>query len=285
MIVGLTACASSSKSGFEADAGAPGPAPVGPVGPVDSGVQAPAPSFRDDAGGSVPQGDVEVFANSDHTLYRIDPTTYGISVVGDFAGCNVGIQDIALDAQSNMYATTGSTLWRVDRKTATCLGLVVADPNLPVAISFVPKGTVDPNEEALVGFTWSDYVRVDLNTKSITKLGTLGKGYTLSGDFASVIGGSTYVSVKGNGCNDCLVEIDVKTGAITKEWGSLKHSQVSGLAFWAGKVYGFEVPGYTFEVTLGNMPLSTKDIDFNPRPNISLFNGAGSTTSAPLGPK
>jgi hypothetical protein len=82
-------------------------------------------------------------------------------------------------------------------------------------------------------------------------------------------------------CGDCLVEVDPKTGAMTKNWGSLGHSNVFGIAFWAGSVYGFDDTGEIFEVTFTNNVMMTKLI-MSP-PNVTFW-GAGSTTSAPPTP-
>ena len=52
----------------------------------------------------------------------------------------------------------------------------------PNSLSFVPKGTVDPNVEALVGYNGGTYVRIDTVTGAVTSIGNLGSGYSSSGD-------------------------------------------------------------------------------------------------------
>ena len=91
----------------------------------------------------------------------------------------------------------------------------------------------------------------------------------------------TYVSVKGKDCADCLAEIDPKTGALVKNWGSLGHADVFGLAFWAGKIYGFTNAGEVFVVDLDSGSLVVNDLAI--KPDVRFW-GAGSTTAAPLGP-
>jgi len=37
---------------------------------------------------------------------------------------------------------------------------LIADGDYPTSLSFVPAGTVDPDEEALVGFVDEQYIRI-----------------------------------------------------------------------------------------------------------------------------
>ena len=229
-------------------------------------------------------GTSEVWSHSADTLYRLDPVTKQVTVVGRFSGCAGDVIDIALDAQSNLFATTPSSLQRVDKATARCTK--IADGDYPNSLSFVPKGTVDPNVEALVGYVGSTYVRIDTTSGAVTPIGSLGGpgGLESSGDIVSVINGPTYLTVVGPGCMDCIVEVNPKTGAITKNWGPLAHSDVYGVAFWAGSVYAFDASGGLFELTFTGGKLGTKEI---PIPNATAngglqFFGAGSTTSAPV---
>jgi hypothetical protein len=132
-------------------------------------------------------------------------------------------------------------------------------------------------------------VKIDPATGAVTKIGSLGGGFQSSGDVVSARGdgkggGKTFVSVKGPSCADCLVEIDPVTGALTKNWGSLGHDDVFGLAFWAGEVYGFTNGGQVFLVTFGADAITTTDIPITSAPAGLGWRGAGSTTSAPIGP-
>jgi hypothetical protein len=226
----------------------------------------------------------EVFSHSADTLYRIDPTTKAVAVVGRLEGCTSDLIDIALDADSNLFGTTYDGLWRIDRKSAACTK--IAGGSYPNSLSFVPKGTVDANAEALVGYADNDdYVRIDTTTGKMTKIGSLGApGLSSSGDIVSVKDGPTYLSVVGNQCDDCIVEVNPKTGGVVKNWGSIGHPAVYGLAFWAGSVYAFDEGGELFEVTFAAGKLATKALSI-PDAKASLsFLGAGSTTSAPVTP-
>ncbi len=276
----LAGCgSSSSRAGFDDSQPSPNqggqtPAPPG-APPGDFGPQAPP------APPGPPPEIHEVFGHSADTLYKLDPDTKAVTVVGMFDGCTQVI-DIALDAASQLFATTNGGLYTVDKTTAKCT--LVAEGTYPNSLSFVPAGTVDASAEALVGYQGSSYVRIDTKTGAVSTIGSLGKNFTSSGDIVSVKGGSTYLTVKGPSCNDCLVEVDPKSGGIVKNWASVSHSDVFGLAFWGGKVYGFDNGGELFEVSFDASGIHTSPITIPSKPSNLSFWGAGSTTSAPLVP-
>jgi hypothetical protein len=229
----------------------------------------------------------EVYGHSKDTLYRLDPITKAVTVVGPFKNC-LPIIDIALDEKSTLYGASYEVLYTIDKNTATCSEIAKGD--YPNSLSFVPKGTALPNEEALVGYVQGDYYRIDTKTGARTKLGALGGNLISSGDIVSVKSDGknaarTYLTVKGGTqCNqkDCLVEVDPTTGKMLKNWGSIEHEEVFGLSFWAGKIYGFSNNGSLFEVTFGTNQLATTPIAIPQKPTGLSFWGAGSTTSAPI---
>jgi hypothetical protein len=280
------ACGSSNPSSGFADGGQSASSSSGGGSGSSSG------SFGDDGQSLVGDGSTTmpesaspmavpvVYAHSADTLYRLNPTNNQVAVVGTFNGCDQVI-DIAIDENSNGYVTTSTGFYKVDLMTAACTH--VADGNYPNSLSFVPKGTLDPNAEALVGFVDSTYIRINETTGAITNVGMLTGGYTSSGDVVSVINGGTFLTVKGGNqnCNDCLLQVDPKTGALIQNYGSVNHPDVFGLAFWAGTAYGFDNGGEVFSINYQGGSLVTMNIPVpNPPPNLSFW-GAGSTTAAP----
>lgn len=233
-------------------------------------------------GGGAPIGETEVFGHSASTLYKLDPVTKQVTVVGDFSCANEVMIDIALDKAGNMVGTTFGGLHHIDKTTAACT--LIKNGGYPNSLSFVPAGTVDPNVEALVGFEGSSYVRIFTDTGAKQTIGALNGGYTSSGDVVSVIGGGTYLTVIGGpeNCGDCIIEVDPKTGAFIKNIGPLGHSAVYGLAFWGGAAYGFDSFGELFQIDLTNGSTVNIAIPGAP-PNLSFY-GAGSSTSAPVDP-
>lgn len=273
----LAGCAASSereafKEGepaSETEGVTPAPAPTGDFG------KQPTPPAPD-----TPEVH-EVYGHSAKTLYKLEPKTKAVTVVGNFKGCK-DIIDIALDEKSTIYAVSYEILYTVDKNTAQCTEIQTG--NYPNSLSFVPKGTVDPNEEALVGYDGGDYVRIDVSTGARSVIGKLGGNLVSSGDIVSVKGGKTFLTVKGGNCNntDCLVEVDPANGKMIKNWGSIEHAKVFGLSFWGGNVYGFDEQGNLFEVTFGTNKIVTTTIPIPQKPAGLSFWGAGSSTSAPL---
>lgn len=238
----------------------------------------------DGGGGNPPLMPGEVYGHSPDTLYKLEPYSKQVTVVGSFKGGCVDVIDLAIDKDSKIIATTFGGIYWVDKTNAQCT-LIKSGTTYPNSLSFVPAGTLDPNEEALVGYKTSTYVRIDTTTGAITTLGGLSNGYKSSGDIVSVKGGGTYLTVNGNGCGDCLFQVDPKTGAMIKNWGPTGYGSVYGIAFWAGSVYGFTNYGQLFELTFANGQLvSSGEINIPNAPADLQFWGAGSTTIAPPDP-
>lgn len=259
--------------------------------------------FGNDGGTSEPQGEVvkEVFGHSPNTLYKLDPVTKAITVIGNFDGCgNGGVVDIAVDADSNIYGDTYTGLYKVDKATAKCTSITnsIGGARFPDSLSFVPKGTLDANEEALVGYAGSDYMRIDIKTGKMTKIGSLGAGSLVSsGDIVSIKDGPTYLTVKPPmlGCfesecgkcldGDCIVELDPKTGKAIKNLGKVPYKDIFGLAFWGGLGYGFSNSGHLFEVSFADPnKLVTTELTIPNKPSNLQFWGAASSTTSPVKP-
>lgn len=224
----------------------------------------------------------EVFGHSGNMLYRMNPDTKAVTMVGPFSGVVSGsIIDIALDADSRMFGTAYGALYSIDEQTAECT--LIAEGSYPTSLSFVPAGTVDPDEEALVGYVDEEYIRIDVTTGAVTTIGALEGGLASSGDIVSVKDGGTYLTVLGPGCDagDCIIEVDPATGQLVHNFGVLPYDQVFGLGFWGGIAYGFAREGTLFQIDfLGNDTVSTVPIPIPDGASIEWF-GAGSTTSAP----
>jgi hypothetical protein len=221
-----------------------------------------------------------VYGHSSTMLYRIDTASHAVSEVGYFLGCG-HVADIAVDETSTIYASNGAELFVVENNTARCTK--VAAGAFPNSLSFVPSGTLG-TKETLVGYEGGSYVKIDTASGKTEKVGALGAGLESSGDLVSVRDGKTFVTVKGPDCADCLVEVDPKTGALTKNWGSLGMIDVFGLAFWGGEVYAFSDAGEVALVKLDGDKLTVQKLSVPNAPSDLSFRGAGSTTIAPVGP-
>ena len=222
-----------------------------------------------------------VFGHSPDTLYSMDVTTNQITEVAPFSGCTQStltqVIDLAIDAHMNAYVTTFDGFYSLDLGTAQCT--LVKTGAYPNSLSFVPAGTVDPNVEALVGYAGNAYLRIDTSTGDITSVGTLSGGYQSSGDIVSVEGGGTFLTVTGNGCGDCLLQVNPATGDLVQSYGALPHGAVYGLAYWAGSLYGFDATGDLFTIgSDGDGGIASTDVVTD---GGVIWWGAGSTTIAP----
>lgn len=228
-----------------------------------------------------------IYAHSENHLYRLDPQTNAVSDVGVFT-CTSLMWDLALDKDNVMYGTTSNSLVAIDPETAKCQNIAVGD-GYPNSLTFVPAGVLDASEEVLVGYNVSTYVKIDKKTGQKTDIGSLnpnptGTDWVSSGDIVSIIGGKTYLTAKPfwefEPKADTLLEVDPKTGQALKVIGKVVLTDVWGLAFWGGRIYGFAEDGRAVELDLnsGKAKLLT-DLPFG----LSFW-GAGVTTAAPLVP-
>jgi hypothetical protein len=234
----------------------------------------------------------DVYGHGPNDLYQLDPESNNlVTLVGPFTDCTSGILDIAIDKDNNIFGVTAEALWSIDRGNGSCT-LIADGLDLPNSLSFVPKGTLDANVEALVGYKQAAYVRIDPQTgfdQTISATALTG-GMESSGDVVSIDGGSqgnkTYLTVRGTpqcDATDCLIEIDPVTGAMVQNFGSVGYDDVFGLAFWGGSAYGFSRTGDVFEITFNGSSVSSTAVSLAGL-DVEEFWGAGSSTLVPLLP-
>lgn len=255
--------------------------------------------FTPGDGGTTPSTAVgEVFASTQSALYKLEPFSKVLTLVGDFDCITLtpdpndtqdGMADIAVDKNGKMYGigrvkpTSNWALVEIDKATAHCRSIAEIGATFPTGLTFVPAGTVDPNVEALVGiFIGGDYTRFDLKTGVGTKIGTAGKDFFSKGaDIVSIIGGKTYST--NQGAPDHLLEVDTKTGAILRDVGPIGNvSLIAGLGYWAGTLYGFSYEGKLFAINVDTAAATEMPI---PNAPAGLrFWGAAVTTAAPTQP-
>lgn len=219
-----------------------------------------------------------VYAHSPDTLFTYDVLTQTLAPVAKFGGLTNQAIDLAVDENGNGYLTTFDGFFSVDLTNAVCT-LISKGNSYPNSLSFVPKGTLDPSAEALVGYSGSNYLRIDTTTGKITNVGSLSNGFASSGDVVSVKGGGTFLTVTGNGCGDCLLQVDPVTGNVIQNYGDVKHKSVYGIAYWGGVVYGFDGVGNVFSVISSGNGITVTDLEQDAG---AIWYGAGSTTNAPV---
>ncbi|APR86535.1 Hypothetical protein A7982_11884 [Minicystis rosea] len=218
-----------------------------------------------------------VYAHSGTQLFAIDPDVKDFGIVGSFNGCG-SVVDLAVDHAGRIFATTPNALYRIDPTTAACT-LVASGGSYPNSLSFVPAGTLDPNEDVLVGYRDALYVRIDQETGEVTVLGELGGGFSSSGDLVAHPDGTAFLSAKGPGCaeSDCYLQVNPKTGGLVQKLGNIGAKDVWGMAYWGGTRYAFTKAGavLVLDATGHGTPLALTGLSAG----ISFW-GAGSSTAA-----
>lgn len=238
-----------------------------------------------------------MFAHDDRVLYKLEAGGAALEEVAPLSCLkdDERVVDMAVSGSGAAYATTWGTkstysrFLTFDPLTADCT--VVAESttrSYPNSLSFVPKGTVDPDADALVGYENTDqgtrYVRIDLATGAISDIGWLqvdlvATRLECSGDIVALDGGKAYLTVRpldGVG-SDELVEVDPRTGKLLREIGPTGFEKLWGLAYWQGKAYGFSGTGQVLEIDLATGKGTAMTLGGVPK----SFLGAAVSTVAP----
>lgn len=260
---------------------------------VDNDAELPPPT---DAG--PPKG--IIYVHTGRTLFLFEPYGKTLKKIGDFP-CLTDAQfsevgDIAVNRDGEIYGTTlDDKFIKIDPLTANCTIVATSTDfqGYPNSLSFVPRGTLDPANDALVGYFNDQYVRIDVATGKLTTIGSLNPGdasttYESSGDIVSVGADRTYLSAKTlrNGVTvdggDVLVRFDPKTGQrIAVSSGSTSRTNIWGMGYWAGTAYGFTSKGEAIAIDPQTGSATAIPVDAGTRSNQGVFYGAGSTTVAP----
>lgn len=266
--------------------------------PIDAALEVDADVSQPDA---APPSDDIIYAHTPLRLYAFRPSTRELSEVGAFSCMSPSdtVIDLAVNGEGRMYATSYTALLHVDPRTGACTAIPSPAGGFPNSLSFVPAGTVFPDAEALVGYQGIDgeesYVRIDLMTGAKTTIGTLNDPasatkYRSSGDLVAVKGSLerailTVRAVAADAAStDLLAEVNPTNGRILKIAGDTRQVNVWGLAFWAGKAYGFSNDGRVTQMNLPDVLAHDVDVVNKTFTTSFVWYGAAVTTNAPLTP-
>ena len=228
-----------------------------------------------------------VYGHSSSTLYKIDPTSFAVTVVADFTWPDAAFDtmtDIAIDKDGVMMGVSFTKVYRVDPMTAACSFVGTLDRQFN-GLSYVPAPAAAPDgPERLVGTTLDGTVwAIDPATGATSLAGSYGGGWTSSGDIVYVEGFGIVATVKANAVGaDYLASIDPSTFTATPigmAAGGTGFSDIWGLGFWKGKVFGFSGAAQMLLIdpTTGAASLLATG------QSVTWW-GAGVTTSAPVIP-
>jgi hypothetical protein len=225
LAVGLCACGATRR---------------GPGDQVDAQVTS---DTQGNGGGDGSTGEqVYVYAHTASTLYRVDPDTLAVSMVGNFGWPSGSDQmtDLAIDQTGLMIGVSFSSVYRVDPNTAQATLLSSSLGGTFNGLSFVPAAMLgQTGADVLVGTRNSDgkVFRVDPATGATTQVGDMG-AFSSSGDLVSIASFGTVQTVPGSS-SDVLTKLAPSTFAATAVGSGTGFSEIWGIAYWKDKVYGF----------------------------------------------
>ncbi len=230
-----------------------------------------------DAGSNVP-GTTAVYAHTPTQLYRIDPDSYQLTMIGTFSFGNDTMTDIAIDKNGLMIGVSFTKVYRVDPTTAATTLLSSGLTGEFNGLSFVPADQVGTTgDDVLVGTRNADgkVFRIDPMTGTATQIGDM-NGYSSSGDLVAVDGFGTMLTADNGLSNDRLVRLAPGTFAATVIGTDIGVAEIWGVAFWKNKIFGFTNGGkfLTIDPVTG-----VGTIIQNTGPQ---WYGAAVTTSAPV---
>ena len=187
LAVGLAACAAKNAgAGYTDDDGGNG----GPGGDVDGGVGNGGdgtPGFGNEAGEAAPQdGDIVVtttiYANTDDSLYSMDPKTRAVTLIGKFSGADGNVTDVAVNGAGDVYVNTEATIYKAAlpatpgtvalTKVATIAAKKTGQQFF--ALAFAPAGVLGPNESLVGGDGDGELWWIDTGNGATKDLGSFG---------------------------------------------------------------------------------------------------------------
>lgn len=244
------------------------------MGDPDSGMM--------DAELPVPAG-ATVFAHTEKALYRMNPDTLAVTLVGNFGGAFTAadsMTDLAVDSTGLMIGISFTQIYRIDQNTAaaTLIGTATLQQSFN-GLSFVPSELAlgQKGPDVLVASRNSDgrIFQIDLTSGAVSQLGDMGP-YMTSGDIVGVHGFGMVATVIGAAPGgDVLVRLAPGSFAATPIGTGTGLTGLWGVGYWKQKLYGFTSTGAFVELDMANG--TSRPI----RTTAEAWWGAAVTTAAP----
>jgi hypothetical protein len=240
-----------------------------PPGPDADLSDAPLPPFMGD-----------VYAHSYQKLYKVDPDTLEVALIGTFdwpGGPETELMtDIAVDREGRITGITFGGVWSIDKDTASVTYLGPLTGQEFNGLTFLPQ---PDDTEILVGVGLSGTLWQIDPTGAVepVQIGAYGGTITSSGDIVSVTGFGTVATVKQGSEYDYLARIDENTGIATI-LGPTGYADIWGVGYWRNKVFGFVATNQF--VLIDVLTGAATYISTGPE----NWAGAGVTTRAPIEP-
>ena len=227
------ACSGTNESGFTATDGGGSGSGSGGSGSGSGGSGSGGsggPGFDGSIGtngeSGVPQGEASVtvhttiYANTDDSLYSVDPKTNAVTLIGPFSGgltdasTNAAATDVAVNAAGDVYINSESVVYKATLPT-TPPGPVtltsVTTINAPsgtrfYALAFAPAGAVGTGETLIGGDGSGNLWSIDIATGATVNLGNFGNDPNDSTRFMALSGDVVFY-VDSSGKNQGLATI------------------------------------------------------------------------------
>ena len=188
-----------------------------------------------------PPAEAPVYAHNANALYEVEPLTGERTYLGTFSQDGTVIAesfiDIAIDLSGNMFGATFLSLYQINPTNAEVKKICDVDVEM-VAMTFSSDG------ELFVG--GSDGVQIINVVNCRTSVLTVEGGFETSGDLVGLPDGYLYWTVRGQQ-RDELVRVDPLSGQ-TSWIGSIGFSEIFGLGYDEGVLYGFNSFGETLSI-------------------------------------
>ena len=235
-----------------------------------------------------PEPEAIIWAHNSNTLFRFDADSLQVEKIGKFRHDGHGLSsvgDLAVDKDGNVFITTFSSTYSLDTDTLEATKLAGVGGN---ALSFLHEdvpGLNNKSELLITAKNDREVITINTATGETEMLMNLseksGRNCRTSGDFVSVVGLGTYVTLRCNGSGaDVLGQIDFARDRVNLI-GEIKNdgksfSSLYGLGFWGSKLYGFSAHGQliAIDVKTAEAKVATQDT------GTGVFWGAGVTTVA-----
>jgi hypothetical protein len=214
----------------------------------DDGNGGTQPDAGSGGGGGGGGEQVFVYAHTATTLYKVDPDTLQVQMVGNFNWGSVGsdqMTDIAIDKNGQMIGVSFTRVFRVDPSNANTTLLSSSLARSFNGLSFVPADQLGmTGDDVLIGTEnlSGKVFRLDPMNGGATEVGDMGASFRSSGDLVGIAGFGTVQTVNGN-AGDTLARLATGNFAAAPIGGGTGFSKVWGVAYFKGKVYGFTEDG------------------------------------------
>jgi hypothetical protein len=186
-----------------------------------------------------------MYAHTSTALYEVDPSPpYAVTLVGNFNGQTplLGMTDIAIDLQGNMWGIAFTGVYRIDPQTATVTqvsGGLFGDYN---SLTFVTNGTLYAGEG-------STLYTVNTTNGTLNSAGTVG-GLVFAGDMVGLPDGLMYCLMAANaqsGTPTSLVVYDPANQSVVDS-NPTGQGSMYGVGYALNQIFGFTEGGQIFLV-------------------------------------